>query len=192
VHGCRVQVVWGGRETETRPTTSSCLHPLALIHHPPVLAAPSRATMSTLPTLRYSATLRRTTLFPSSTAFARSPSHRTLFGFGKKKAPVAAPIVPLLAADDLFHPLSASPFREMRDKSSRIKELAFCPVSMSEGKQVHVAFECPDCGYPTHASEEKWAADPEKGRYWPRLKEVNEDEHDLRSGRELVEFKLPG
>jgi splicing suppressor protein 51 len=148
--------------------------------------------MASLPTLRYSATLRRAALYPPTTAFIRTPSHRTLFGFGKKKAAAPAPIVPLLAADDLFHPLSASPFGEIRAKGDRIKALAFCPVSMEKGEQVHVAFECPDCGYPTHASEENWAADPDKGRYWPRLKEANEDEHDLRSGRELTEFKLPG
>jgi splicing suppressor protein 51 len=80
----------------------------------------------------------------------------------------------------------------MREKGKRIKALAYCPVSIAQGNKVHVAFEDPDSGYPTHATEENWAADTEKGRYWPRLREANEDEHDLRSGREMVEFKLPG
>lgn len=79
----------------------------------------------------------------------------------------------------------------MRDKSKRIQEIAYCPVSMAQGEQKLVKFECPDCGFPTHATEQKWAEDTEKGRYWPRLREANEDEHDLRSGRELTEFRLP-
>jgi hypothetical protein len=55
-----------------------------------------------------------------------------------------------------------------------------------------VKFECPDCGWPTHCSEEHWKADPEHEKYCARLREVNEDEHDLRSGRRIREFELPG
>lgn len=53
-------------------------------------------------------------------------------------------------------------------------------------------FECPDCGWPTHYSEKDWREDTEHGKYVHRLREANEDEHDLRSGREITEFKLPG
>lgn len=126
---------------------------------------------------------------PSSSL--RSIAHRNLFGFGKKTPTNSLP-PPLLTQDDLFHPLSQSPFKEMQQKSTRIKEIAFCPISIEKGQKELVQFECPDCGFPTHASEANWAADEEKGRYWPRLREANEDEHDLRSGRELTEFKLPG
>jgi splicing suppressor protein 51 len=129
---------------------------------------------------------------PSSSPFSY-PSRRSFFGFNKKKSAVDSAPPPLLSQDDLFHPLSASPFPEMRAKSQRIQSLAFCPVSMDKyGEKVHVAFECLECGYPTHASEERWNEDTEKGRYWPRLREANEDEHDLRSGREMSEFNLPG
>lgn len=121
-------------------------------------------------------------------------SRRTLFGFGKKKADkLNQQFVPVIGQNDLFHPLSQSPFKEMQAKGERIKQLAYCPVSADKyGDKVHVKFECPDCGYPTHASQERWAEDTEHARYWPRLREANEDEHDLRSGRELTEFKLPG
>lgn len=131
----------------------------------------------------------------SSRSLRSIQSRRTLFGFGKKPVPVSPfePLPPpLLSQDDLFHPLSTSPFKEMREKSKRIKELAYDPVALERGENVKVAFECPDCGFPTHATEESWSADEEKGRYWPRLREANEDEHDLRSGREMTEFKLPG
>lgn len=81
----------------------------------------------------------------------------------------------------------------MRAKGERIQALAYCPVSLDKyGEKIHVAFECPHCGYPTHATEERWNEDLEKGRYWPRLREANEDEHDLRSGRQMTEFELPG
>lgn len=141
-----------------------------------------RLTNSTRPLLRS---------LPSSTS---SAPRRSLFGFGKKKASaLKQQYIPLISQDNLFHPLSQSPFKEIQAKGERIKKQAFCPVSSDKyGEKVHVAFECPDCGYPTHASRERWAEDGEHGRYWPRLREANEDEHDLRSGRELTEFKLPG
>lgn len=55
-----------------------------------------------------------------------------------------------------------------------------------------MAFECPDCGFPTHCSEEHWAVDAEHGKYCDRLREANEDEHDLRGGRRVSELKFNG
>lgn len=88
--------------------------------------------------------------------------------------------------------LSQSPFPEMREKAARVRAQAYCPVSLSQGLKRHVEYDCPHCGWPTHYSRKEWEADSEHGRYWPRLREANEDEHDLRSGRELGEFNLPG
>ncbi|CBQ73214.1 related to MSS51-mRNA processing protein [Sporisorium reilianum SRZ2] len=131
--------------------------------------------------------------------------HRTLFGFSlfgggkkdKKNDPFALPPraakKPLLAQDDLFHPFSQSPIPSIRARGERIRSLAPCPVSMSKYKVRRlVNFECPDCGWPTHYSEKEWAEDTEHAKYVARLREANEDEHDLRSGREMAEFKLPG
>ncbi|GAC76195.1 hypothetical protein PANT_19d00163 [Moesziomyces antarcticus T-34] len=129
---------------------------------------------------------------------------RGLFGFSlfggkksKKNDPFALPPraakKPLLAQDDLFHPFSKSPIPSIRARGERIRSLAPCPVSMSKYKVRRlVNFECPDCGWPTHYSEKEWAEDTEHGKYVARLREANEDEHDLRSGREMSEFKLPG
>lgn len=126
------------------------------------------------------------------------PSARSLFGWSllgkrtKQKRDATLPPKPLLTQDNLFHPLSQSPFPEMRAKGQRIRQQAYCPVSLQKyHEHVHVQFECPHCGYPTHASEQRWAEDADHARYWPRLREANEDEHDLRSGREMTEFKLP-
>ncbi|SNX83879.1 related to MSS51 - mRNA processing protein [Melanopsichium pennsylvanicum] len=139
---------------------------------------------------------------PASTQ-TRPAQHRTLFGFSlfgnkdKKNDRFALPPrvsnKPLLAQDDLFHPFSKSPVPSIRARGERIRSLAPCPVSMSKYKVRRlVNFECPDCGWPTHYSEKEWAEDNEHGKYVARLREANEDEHDLRSGREMAEFKLPG
>lgn len=70
--------------------------------------------------------------------------------------------------------------------------MAPCPVSLNrDGVRRPVQFECPDCGWPTHYSEKEWREDTEHAKYVPRLREANEDEHDLRSGREMTEFRLP-
>jgi splicing suppressor protein 51 len=129
------------------------------------------------------------------------PRHtRSFFGLFKRKAHVTEPN-PLLSEDNLFHPFSKSPFPAIRARGEAIKQLAPCPVCSSSHEHAHaqtkpqpkaVSFECPDCGWPTHCSEEHWAADQEHQKYCSRLREVNEDEHDLRSGRKLHEFDLPG
>lgn len=118
---------------------------------------------------------------------------------GKASSPTP-PKKPVLEQDDLFHPFSKSPFPALRQRAEAIKKLAPCPVcaaSHAQGhphvvERKHVEFECPDCGWPTHCSEEHWAADKEHQRYCGRLREANEDEHDLRSGRRMREFELPG
>jgi splicing suppressor protein 51 len=57
----------------------------------------------------------------------------------------------------------------------------------------HVKFECPDCGIPVSCSEEHWADDYEAHlEICDSLREINEDDHDLRSGRFFPEFEYPG
>ncbi|KAI9809721.1 MAG: hypothetical protein M1825_000154 [Sarcosagium campestre] len=57
----------------------------------------------------------------------------------------------------------------------------------------HVQFECPDCGIPVYCSEEHWADDYEAHlEICETLREINEDDHDLRSGRFFREFEYPG
>jgi splicing suppressor protein 51 len=130
------------------------------------------------------------------------PRHtRSFFGLFKRKEQRFTEPKPFLSEDNLFHPFSKSPFPAIRARGEAIKQLAPCPVCSSSHEHVHahtkaqpkaVGFECPDCGWPTHCSEEHWAADKEHQKYCSRLREVNEDEHDLRSGRKIHEFDLPG
>ncbi|KAJ7702311.1 zinc-finger of mitochondrial splicing suppressor 51-domain-containing protein [Mycena rosella] len=126
-------------------------------------------------------------------------SRRSFFSFFRKPPPARSDPVPMLAADNLFHPFSKSPFPMLKARGEAIKKLAPCPVCTSSHDQGHphvqptnVQFECPDCGWPTHCSEEHWKADEEHQKYCLRLREANEDEHDLRSGRRMFEFELPG
>ena len=142
-----------------------------------------------------------------------SPHHvyqptRTLFSWFRKsktataKASTPPPPKPVLSEDDLFHPFSQSPFPAIRARGEAIQTLAPCPVcAVTHHDHAHgyahaqpkaVKFECPDCGWPTHCTEEHWQEDEEHRKYCGRLREVNEDEHDLRSGRRLREFELPG
>lgn len=105
----------------------------------------------------------------------------------------------LVKQNDLFHPLSKSPIKEMREKGLLIQQHGCCPTcveetSAKEGKAATrvPAFECPDCGYPTHCSKQHWTNDrSHRSEACGYLREANEDEHDLRSGRTLREFEFP-
>lgn len=129
-------------------------------------------------------------------------SRRNLLNFLRRK-PKNTPSEPepILSQDDLFHPFSQSPFPAISARGEAIQKLAPCPTCLSEHTGTHahvkaqpknVKFECPDCGWPTHCSEEHWKADENHAKYCSRLREVNEDDHDLRSGRRIQEFELPG
>lgn len=56
----------------------------------------------------------------------------------------------------------------------------------------HVRYECPDCGIPVSCSEEHFASDYESHiQICDVLKQINEDDHDLVSGRFFPEFQYP-
>ena len=126
------------------------------------------------------------------------PLSRHLFAWAKKptesisQAAAQHANAPSEGSSSLFFPLSQSPHADVRARSQRISSIAPCPVCISQKnpqKQAAV-FECPDCGFPTHCSEDHWAGDAEHAKYCDRLREANEDEHDLRSGRRITEFEF--
>ncbi|KAG8769788.1 translational activator for mitochondrial COX1 [Ceratobasidium sp. 428] len=121
---------------------------------------------------------------------------RQVFGWAKKEQPAPAPRArpaPILTPDNLFHPLSKSPIISLQARAAAVSEHAPCPVCLDHHEQRRpVQFDCPDCGWPTHCTEFHWKRDTEHATYCARLREVNEDEHDIRSGRKLREFELPG
>ncbi|EMD38331.1 hypothetical protein CERSUDRAFT_93860 [Gelatoporia subvermispora B] len=135
-----------------------------------------------------------------SPARCSSRSFLTWFRKDKPAQKIKQP-EPILSQDNLFHPFSKSPFPAIRARGEAIQKLAPCPVCASAHNSVSahtkaqpkaVKFECPDCGWPTHCSEEHWREDEDHQKYCKQLREVNEDEHDLRSGRKFKEFELPG
>ncbi|KAK2630368.1 hypothetical protein QTJ16_001188 [Diplocarpon rosae] len=120
---------------------------------------------------------------------------------------------PLLMPNNLFHPFSRSPSPEIRRRAAFLKQNAYCPhpdhrqtrlpmnPDDAEARKsikgplppAHVDFECPDCGIPVSCSEEHWADDYEAHlEICDTLREINEDDHDLRSGRFFPEFEYPG
>ncbi|CAE6487346.1 unnamed protein product [Rhizoctonia solani] len=122
----------------------------------------------------------------------RSPA-RTLFGWSKKPTQPKPGAKPILTQDNLFHPLSESPIKSLQARAKAVKELAPCPVCLEHHEQRRlVLYDCPDCGWPTHCSEFHWKQDTDHTQYCTCLREVNEDEHDIRSGRKMHEFELPG
>lgn len=121
----------------------------------------------------------------------------------------------LLTQDNLFHPFSKSPIPEMRERAKLTKSHAYCPHPAHQRTRVpvspddpearkqetaetgeppaHVSFECPDCGTATYCCEEHWADDYEAHmEICETLRQINEDDHDLRSGRYFDEFEYPG
>jgi hypothetical protein len=131
-----------------------------------------------------------------------SPHHlsRRRFNLLRKKSEPESPsktIHPLeenskylrLAQDNLFHPLISSPILNIRKKAMAIKSLAVCPTSgLLEGNE----FTCPNCGFPTHCSEEHYRLDQERHerQTCDTLRQINEDLHDMQSGRQFPEFTL--
>jgi mitochondrial splicing suppressor protein 51 len=116
-----------------------------------------------------------------------------------------------LESNNLFHPFSSSPLPEITQKAAFIKQHAYCPHpdhqatrlatvaprAADDGRQSgqlppqHVHFECPDCGVPVYCTEGHWMEDYEEHMaICDTLREINEDEHDLRSGRTFAEFQL--
>ncbi|WWC62839.1 uncharacterized protein I303_105437 [Kwoniella dejecticola CBS 10117] len=151
-----------------------------------------------LPSSTIRSPLVRCSAIPSARSIGPSTSQiqiqtRNIFGiFKKRSAPVKfEPATPLLSQDDLFHPLSQSPFPALKEKADRIKSVSLCPTSFEKHhERVRPAFDCPDCGWPTHKDQERWEEGKEEHKeYCGRLREVNEDEHDLRSGRQMTEFE---
>ncbi|KAI9166717.1 Protein MSS51 [Paramyrothecium foliicola] len=117
-----------------------------------------------------------------------------------------------LSEDNLFHPFSSSPVPEFRRRAAFMKQHAYCPhpdhhatkmptvapkgeeeaAATGDMAPAHVDFECPDCGFPVYCSEQHWMDDYENHlKICDTLRQINEDDHDLRSGRVFTEGNLP-
>lgn len=117
----------------------------------------------------------------------------------------------MLQPNNLFHSFSNSPSPAIRQRAAVMKQNAYCPHPEHQATRTataphdlesrktgalppaHVRYECPDCGIPVSCSEEHFADDYEAHlEICDQLKEINEDDHDLVSGRFFPEFEYPG
>ncbi|KAF4121225.1 mitochondrial splicing suppressor protein 51 [Geosmithia morbida] len=183
------------RQSAARHVTARTIFAIATVHH-------ARGFHSTIP--KHSDSLKRdftTTAKAESAAAAAATA---------KSQPETPPL--RLAENDLFHPFSTSPVAEFRDRAAFMKQHAYCPHPHHEHTRVpttasnaeaaatnsgteppaHVDFECPDCGLAVYCSKEHWMDDYENHlKVCDTLRQINEDDHDLRSGRIFTEGIMP-
>jgi mitochondrial splicing suppressor protein 51 len=117
----------------------------------------------------------------------------------------------VLEGDNLFHSYTRSPIPDIRHRAAFMRQHAYCPhpdhrptrladsgtgrdeVHTGSQSAKHVDFECPDCGIPVYCSKEHWQDHYEAHlEVCDTLRQINEDDHDLRSGRDFPEFQYAG
>ncbi|KAK5708839.1 translational activator for mitochondrial COX1 [Elasticomyces elasticus] len=108
----------------------------------------------------------------------------------------------LLQPNNLFHSYTHSPSPEIRQRAAFMRQNAYCPHpdhhASSEGEAAiapprHVSHECPDCGIPVSCSPDHFVDDYASHlEICDLLRQINEDDHDLLSGRFFPEFEYPG
>ena len=123
----------------------------------------------------------------------------------------------LLRQDNLFHSFTNSPSPDIRRRAAFMRQQAYCPHPAHQRTRfaadpldpenrkpmpgdgvpalppAHVSYECPDCGIPVSCCEEHYAEDFEAHlEVCDTLRQINEDDHDLRSGRFTDEYRYPG
>lgn len=117
----------------------------------------------------------------------------------------------VLTEDNLFNSFTDSPIPQIRKRAAFMRQNAYCPhpshkptraphnpmdlearkSSETGTAPARVDFECPDCGIPVYCCEEHWADDYEAHlEVCDVLRQSNEDDHDLRSGRFFKEFQF--
>ena len=116
-----------------------------------------------------------------------------------------------LGSNDLFNSFTKSPSPHIRKRAAVIRQNAYCPHPNHQATRAatspidaevrktgamppaHVRYECPDCGIPVSCSFEHFASDYEDHlQLCDTLRQINEDDHDLVSGRMFPEFEMPG
>lgn len=198
------------KQTIRRRLISSSSKPSA-----PVNAAPSQASKPTKSKLLLPDSAKRAvSSFSSQEVKATQPDEFYIAGQGA--SPESERV--LLKPNNLFHSFTNSPSQAIRRRAAYMRQQAYCPhpshqrtrqpttpldpenrkPSSSEestaqvSPPAHVRFECPDCGIPVACCEEHWAEDYEAHlEVCDTLRQINEDDHDLHSGRFFPEFDYP-
>ncbi|KGQ12534.1 hypothetical protein BB8028_0003g10870 [Beauveria bassiana] len=174
------------------------------------LAAISSLSKASTTSPKKQATTATATATATSTPAAREYSSQSAPSFSFKnsdKPPVPTSVK--LSQDDLFHSFTDSPVPEFRRRAAFMRQHAYCPhpdhrptkmSTLPDGEQpqtgdmppAKVDFDCPDCGIPVYCSKEHWMDHYEEHlKICDTLRQINEDDHDLRSGRVFHEANLP-
>lgn len=177
---------------------------------PPSMSRTIHSGKTARPATRATDITRTQGLTRSSSGIAQAAS---LFGHNPNSASDQQPSGErVLREDQLFNSYTNSPIPRIRQRAAFMRQHAYCPcpdhqpTRLSESGQplrqsantsrlppAHVDFECPDCGVPVYCSQEHWVADYEAHlQVCDTLKQINEDDHDLHSGRFFPEFEYAG
>ncbi|KAI5293874.1 translational activator for mitochondrial COX1 [Ascosphaera acerosa] len=177
---------WGSMATRRAATMSATT--TATTKNPSLLAW-QRPMASLLPRRGISSSTH------AAAAAAASTTTATATATAEAAAPPTDTSRELLRPNNLFHPFSRSPSPLIRRRAAYMKQTALCPHPSHAGSasRPHVDFECPDCGIPVYCDEAHWADDYERHlEVCHVLRQINEDDHDLVSGRFFPEFDYPG
>ncbi|KAK3114689.1 translational activator for mitochondrial COX1 [Teratosphaeriaceae sp. CCFEE 6253] len=118
----------------------------------------------------------------------------------------------LLKPNNLFHSYTHSPSPQIRQRAAFMRQNAYCPhpdhqptrmptsphdaESRKSGGAMpprHVSHECADCGIPVSCCVDHFVDDYASHlEICDLLRQINEDDHDLMSGRFFPEFEYPG
>ncbi|KAI0405684.1 putative mRNA processing protein [Xylaria palmicola] len=198
------------RSALSHSSYSRASRPFSQLASPSAPWTPNRPGPATRAKLTPRSTLSSYCAKRSLSLFAQKPEPKP----AEDNAHSSAPAEPkqVLKSDDLFHSFTDSPIPEIRRRAAFIRQHAHCPhpdhrvtrapvdpdsrpASVTSGSvaAAHVDFECPDCGIPVYCSERHWAEDYEAHlQTCDTLRQINEDDHDLRSGRFFPEFEYAG
>lgn len=178
-------------------------------HHPNLTTSAARKAFSTTVPRTIKPTASRTRAAPApTTSSQQSYNPVPTPGISTLEEQQASQI--LLRPNNLFHSFTHSPSPQIRRRAAFMRQNAYCshpdhqatripdgttatPQTAGTAPPAHVRYECPDCGIPVSCSEEHFASDYETHlEVCATLREINEDDHDLVSGRFFPEFDYPG
>ncbi|KAG5458025.1 MAG: zinc-finger of mitochondrial splicing suppressor 51-domain-containing protein [Olpidium bornovanus] len=114
--------------------------------------------------------------------------------FRRKQLNLPLPVVHKSKLDSLFYLLNQSPIPLLRSRAAQIEKYGSCPVCVKKHpEEVNLRQRpkhfCPDCGFPTHCSEEHYTEGiDDHAEICDVLRQINEDEHDMRCGRTMEEL----
>ena len=195
-----------------------CTRCLGLAIHSPQLKSPTKCTARSFTSTASQQPSRRRRIHQSTRTANIEPQRQTTTSIPPYTPPTSRTTQiqpdafprPIFTRNNLFHPFTTSPAPSIRKRAAIIRQNAYCPhpshqptrspqspldpeaAKTGTAPPAHVCHECPDCGIPVSCCEEHFADDYESHlQICGVLRQINEDDHDLVSGRRFPEFEYP-